>query len=119
MGDKVPNELRLKSKQLESRLDQVHTAIQEGKSDLVPRPVKAVVWGCFAIGVVLIASTVLKTWLGTPNPLDWGLLFVGFLLCVFSLLKKFRVGKEGVEGEVSDVLRVLSDAKQLMANLFQ
>jgi uncharacterized membrane protein YiaA len=119
MGDQMLQELRRQFEELAGRLDQVRGAIQEGSSDFVRRRVRALVWSCFVVGVLCIASTVLKTWIGTPNLLDWGLLFVGLVLCIFSLLKKFKVGKEGVEAEVGDVLRVLGQARNLMRTLLQ
>jgi hypothetical protein len=103
-----------RSEQAITKLNQAETALQEG--DLVRRPSRAVIWSCFSVGVGCFVSTVAKTWLGTPTPLDWGILFVGLILCVISLLKKFNIGKEGVEGEVS-IQRTLKDAQELIREL--
>jgi hypothetical protein len=109
-----------KHKEVEALLQQIDKSLQTwnaAKNKFVPRPVRAVILVCLGLGSICILSTIVKSWVSTPNQLDWGILCAGLLLCGLSLFKEFRVGKGGLSAKLKDYADVLQNTKTVIGNL--
>jgi len=100
-------------------ISKVQSAIDSGKLKLASQPIKRIIYACLLVGIGCLANTIVKSWIGTPNALDWGILFVGLVLCAISLLKEFKVGKEGVSATIADISQLLQATKALSRMLIK
>lgn len=103
--------------ELLDRLDRLEKAIRDGKSPFVSVPVRTIILVCLGLGIVCVLSTAMKSWFGQPNQLDWGVLFVGLVLCAISLFKEFTIGKQGISATLKSVQDILQSTRSVIHNL--
>ena len=73
----------------------------------------AVVWVSLVLGAICILSAILKSWLGEPKAIDWGLALLGVVLAGFSLFKSFEVSGKGITA----VMALLNNLRQQLQNI--
>ena len=80
---------------------------------------KGIVIACFLVGCLCIFSGILKSWFGSPNNIDWGLLFVGLVLCGISLFRDVKIGKEELAITFQDFRDELYAVKESFIKLLE
>ena len=108
----VSTELADHLRELVARTEDVEKSLPQRGAPVRPHT-RTVVITCLCLGGLCILSAILKSWLGIPSSLDWGLLLIGVVLCGVSLFKEFTINKEGLSVKVVDVYNVVNMVKKL------
>ena len=106
-------------KHLEERLEEMEKKAKAGADPAAEKRANIVVYTCLVLGAICILSGLVAMFLGIAANLVWAALSVGVLLCAISLFKKFKLGPDGLSGDMRTEIMQLTHSTRQFINMFR